>query len=380
MASTSTQVRRVPSRPGKAQPATSLAKRLLAWYDLHRRVLPWRAPAGTPADPYRVWLSEIMLQQTTVVAVAPYFKEFLARWPDLASLAAADLDAVLHAWQGLGYYARARNLHACARAVVERHGGKFPDDEAALRALPGIGAYTAAAIAAIAFGRKATAMDGNVERVIARLHAVETPLPDAKPALYRLAAALTPADRAGDYAQALMDLGSTICSKHKPKCILCPWREACLARQKGIAEMLPARREKAERPLRRGVAFWAVRGDGAILLRRRSESGLLGGMMEVPSTEWRAEKWTIDAAREAAPLPARWRPLPGIVRHGFTHFELEITVLAGTVRRESCDGVWVALDRLGDYALPNLMKKIVQHAIRNGATNAQSTTQERPAR
>jgi A/G-specific adenine glycosylase len=369
MASTSTPARRSPSLPGKAQPPAALAERLLAWYDLHQRVLPWRAPSGTPADPYRVWLSEIMLQQTTVIAVAPYFNEFLARWPDLAALAAADLDAVLHAWQGLGYYARARNLHACARAVVARHGGKFPDDEAALRALPGIGAYTAAAIAAIAFGRKATAMDGNVERVIARLHAVETPLPDAKPALYRLAAALTPDERAGDYAQALMDLGATICAKHKPKCMLCPWRESCLARQRGIAEMLPARREKAERPLRRGVAFWAVRGDGAVLLRRRPESGLLGGMMEVPSTEWRAEKWTIAAARGAAPFPARWRVLPGIVRHGFTHFELEITVAAGAVSRETRDGVWVALDRLGDYALPNLMKKIVEHAIRNGGTN-----------
>ncbi len=379
MASTSTPARRVPSRPGRAQPPAALAKRLLAWYDQHRRVLPWRAPSGTLADPYRVWLSEIMLQQTTVVAVAPYFSEFLARWPDLASLAAADLDAVLHAWQGLGYYARARNLHACARAVVARHGGKFPEDEAALRALPGIGAYTAAAIAAIAFGRKATAMDGNVERVIARLHAVETPLPDAKPALYRLAAALTPDERAGDYAQALMDLGATICSKHKPKCMRCPWCEACRGREKGIAEMLPARREKAERPLRRGVAFWAVRADGAVLLRRRPESGLLGGMMEVPSTEWRAEKWTIAAAREAAPVPARWRPLPGIVRHGFTHFELEITVLAGAVPRETGDGVWVALDRLGDYALPNLMKKIVEHAIRNGAI-AQSSVQGRAAR
>jgi A/G-specific adenine glycosylase len=367
MASTSTPARRVPSRPAKAPPPTALAKRLLAWYDVHRRVLPWRAPSGTLADPYRVWLSEIMLQQTTVVAVAPYFNEFLARWPDLAALAAADLDAVLHAWQGLGYYARARNLHACARAVIARHGGKFPEDEAALRALPGIGAYTAAAIAAIAFGRKATAMDGNVERVIARLHAVETPLPDAKPALYRLAAALTPDDRAGDYAQALMDLGATICSKHKPKCTLCPWRETCRAREKGIAEMLPARREKVARPLRRGVAFWAVRDDGAVLLRRRPESGLLGGMMEVPSTEWRAETWTAAAAAAVAPLAAEWRALPGIVRHGFTHFELELAVLCGAVSGVASDGVWVLPERLGDYALPNLMKKVVNHAIRAGA-------------
>ncbi len=349
-----------------ARAATSLPAKLLAWYDRHRRVLPWRAPPGERQDPYRVWLSEIMLQQTTVVAVAPYFAAFLKRWPDVAALAAADLDAVLHAWQGLGYYARARNLHACARAVVARHGGRFPADEAALRALPGIGAYTAAAIAAIAFDHQATAMDGNVERVIARLRAVTTPLPDAKPALHRLAAALTPSLRAGDYAQALMDLGATICTKHKPKCVLCPWREPCLARRQGIAESLPARRPKAMRPLRRGMAFWAVRGDGAVLLRRRPDSGLLGGMMEVPSTAWRAEPWTLADARNAAPVAARWRALPGVVRHGFTHFELEITILAGTVGRAEGDGVWVALDRLGEHALPTLMKKVVEHALRHG--------------
>jgi A/G-specific adenine glycosylase len=347
--------------------ATTLPEKLLAWYDRHRRVLPWRAPPGIRQNPYRVWLSEIMLQQTTVVAVAPYFVAFLARWPDVEALATADLDAVLHAWQGLGYYARARNLHACARAVVARHGGAFPADEVALRALPGIGAYTAAAIAAIAFDRQATAMDGNVERVIARLYAVATPLPDAKAELHRLAACLTPAHRAGDYAQALMDLGATTCTKHKPKCVLCPWRDPCAARQQGLAESLPARRAKAARPLRRGIAFWAVRGDGAVLLRRRPEKGLLGGMMEVPSTEWRAAPWTLADAREAAPVAARWRALPGIVHHGFTHFELEITILAGTVRRAGGDCVWVALDRLGDHALPTLMKKVVDHAMRHGA-------------
>jgi A/G-specific adenine glycosylase len=355
-----------PHRSASRQAATMLPEKLLAWYDRHRRILPWRAPPGLRQDPYRVWLSEIMLQQTTVVAVAPYFAAFLKRWPDVAALAAAELDAVLHAWQGLGYYARARNLHACARAVVAQHGAEFPADEAALRALPGIGAYTAAAIAAIAFDHQATAMDGNVERVIARLQAVTTPLPDAKPELHRLAAALTPPARAGDYAQALMDLGATICTKHKPKCVLCPWRDPCLARRQGIADALPARRPKAVRPLRRGMAFWAVRGDGAVLLRRRPESGLLGGMMEVPSTDWRLEPWTLADARDAAPVAARWRALPGVVRHGFTHFELEITILAGTVRRDGGDGVWVALDRLGEHALPTLMKKVVEHAMRNG--------------
>ncbi|MBV9522033.1 MAG: A/G-specific adenine glycosylase, partial [Alphaproteobacteria bacterium] len=313
---------------------------------------------------YRVWLSEIMLQQTTVIAVAPYFAAFLARWPNVAALAAADLGHVLHAWQGLGYYARARNLHACARIILDRHHGEFPADEAALRALPGVGAYTAAAIAAIAFDRKATAVDGNVERVIARLHAVEAPLPDAKPALYRLASTLTPAVRPGDYAQAVMDLGATICTPRRPKCTLCPWREACRARLAGIAESLPARRAKSERPIRRGVAFWAVR-DGAVLLRRRPVRGLLGGMMEVPSTAWRLESWTEAEARAAAPVAAEWRLLPGIVRHGFTHFVLELAVLAGEAAG-AADGIWAGVDRLGDHALPSLMKKVAAHALGGG--------------
>src|ERR1700674_3310706 len=222
--------------------SSALPASLLAWYDRHRRALPWRALPGETADPYRVWLSESVLQQTTVVTLAPSFAAFLERWPTVAALAAAELDEVLHAWQGLVYYARARNLHACARVVADRHGGVFPAEEAGLRALPGIGAYTAAAIAAIAFDRKATAMDGNVERVIARIHAVATPLPDAKPELHRLAAALTPDRRAGDYTQAIMDLGATICTPRKPKCVLCPWRDACRARRAGIAESLPARR------------------------------------------------------------------------------------------------------------------------------------------
>jgi A/G-specific adenine glycosylase len=341
-----------------------LPPRLLQWYDRHRRALPWRAPAGERSDPYRVWLSEIMLQQTTVATVGDYFQRFLARWPDLRALAAASLDEVLHAWQGLGYYARARNLHACALAVVERHGGTFPATEEALRALPGIGDYTAAAIAAIAFDRVATPVDGNVERVMARLFAHVEPLPDAKPALRRLAATLTPAERPGDYAQAVMDLGATICTPAKPKCILCPWREACRARIEGIAQSLPARRAKAAKPIRRGVAFWLRRGDGAVLLRRRPEKGLLGGMMEVPSTLWRAKAWTVEEARAAAPPAAKWRLLPGLVRHTFTHFHLELAVLAGKARggASAGEGQWVPLDALGAHALPTVMKKIVAHA------------------
>jgi A/G-specific adenine glycosylase len=347
----------------------ALARELLAWYDRHRRDLPWRAKRGARPDPYRVWLSEIMLQQTTVATVGPHFQRFLARWPDLAALAAASLDDVLHAWQGLGYYARARHLHACARRVMETHGGRFPDNEAELRELPGIGDYTAAAVAAIAFDQKTTPVDGNVERVMARLFAHEAQLPGAKPALRRLAAMLTPATRAGDYAQAVMDLGATICTPQKPKCILCPWREACRARALAIAESLPARARKGPKPLRRGVAFWALRAEGAVLLRRRPEKGLLGGMMEVPSTPWREAPWTVEEARRAAPVRAKWRLMPGLVRHGFTHFDLELTVLVGEVRNSESQEdreKWVALDALDSQALPTLMKKIVAHARDSG--------------
>ncbi len=313
-------------------------------------------------DPYRVWLSEIMLQQTTVATVGPYFTRFLERWPDVKALAAAPLDDVLHAWQGLGYYARARNLHACARVVATEHGGKFPDTEEGLLTLPGIGAYTAAAVAAIAFDRKAAPVDGNIERVVARLFLVRTPLPAAKPELRRLAASLVPETRAGDFAQAAMDLGATICTPKKPKCVLCPWREACRARQEGVAETLPARMPKKTKPTRRGVAFWAVRGDGAVLLRRRPESGLLGGMMEVPSTEWRGEPWSDAEAREAAPVAARWRALTGVVLHSFTHFDLELRILVGKTAARTATGKWVQPQALGGEALPTVMKKVIAFA------------------
>jgi A/G-specific adenine glycosylase len=343
-----------PPAPGPAD--------LLAWYDRHRRVLPWRAPPGRRPDPYRVWLSEIMLQQTTVAAVAPYFARFTARWPSLSALAAASLDDVLQEWQGLGYYARARNLHACARAVVERHGGAFPDDPAALRALPGIGAYSAAAIAAIAFGHRVAAVDGNAERVLARLYGVSEPLPAAKTRLAALAAALVPRERPGDFAQALMDLGATICTPQRPRCVLCPWRAGCAAATAGIAETLPVRPEKPARPLRHGVAFWLTRPDGAVLLRRRPERGLLGGMIEIPSTSWRDRPWSRAEAIAAAPAAAAWSPLPGVVAHGFTHFRLELTVLAGQTEAGG-DGLWSPIARLGDHALPSLMKKLVRHAL-----------------
>ena len=333
---------------------------LLGWYDRHRRNLPWRVPAGVRPDPYRVWLSEIMLQQTTVATVGPYFDRFVTRWPDISALAAASLDEVLQLWQGLGYYARARNLHACARAVVKRHGGVFPDEPAALRALPGIGNYTAAAIAAIAFDRRTAAIDGNVERVVSRLYAVHEPFPAVKPQLRALAAALVPQERAGDFAQALMDLGATICTPRRPRCVLCPWRTCCAAAASGRTEELPARAEKPERPLRYGVAFWLTRPDGAVLLSRRPEKGLLGSMIEIPSTPWRAEPWTLAEAVGLAPAVSEWLPLPGTVRHGFTHFRLELAMLTG---QGVADGIWSRLDRLGEHALPTLMKKVARHAI-----------------
>ena len=335
---------------------------LLAWYDRHRRDLPWRAAPGVRPDPYRVWLSEIMLQQTTVVTAAPYFARFVERWPDVSALATASLDAVLHAWQGLGYYARARNLHACARAVAARPGALFPDDAEALGRLPGIGRYTAAAIAAIAFDRRGAAIDGNVERVVARLFLIDLPMPAAKPRLRVLAGSLVPARRAGDFAQAMMDLGATICTPRRPRCVLCPWRIACAAAAAGVADRLPARDEKPERPLRHGVAFWLMRGDGAVWLRRRPERGLLGGMVEIPSTPWREPPWTLAEAAAAAPVCVPWTPLPGIVRHGFTHFRLDLWVLAGTTA-EPPAGLWSPIDRLGEHALPTLMKKLARHAL-----------------
>jgi A/G-specific adenine glycosylase len=365
--------KRIGRQPAKGEAAISSPPptTLLAWYDRHRRALPWRAPKGERADPYRVWLSEIMLQQTRVRAVAPYYARFLARWGDVHALAAAPLGEVLKAWAGLGYYARARNLHACARVVAERHGGKFPADEAALRTLPGIGGYTAAAIAAIAFDAPASPVDGNIERVVARLFAVTTPLPAAKPELRRLARTLTPQRRAGDFAQAMMDLGATLCTPKNPACAFCPWNNACKAYARGDAQGFPRRIPKREGALRRGAAFVAHRSDGYVLLRTRPARGLLGGMTEVPTTEWSKDFEEGEALAGtprfgSARKKMRWRRIPGVVRHVFTHFPLELNVYVAEIsaRTRAPSGArWVATSELAGEALPSLMRKVVAHAL-----------------
>ncbi len=351
-------------------PQPEHASRLLAWYDRHRRTLPWRAPAGARTEPYLVWLSEIMLQQTTVATVGDYFRKFVERWPTVEALAAAPLDEVLSAWAGLGYYARARNLHACARTVAEQHAGLFPETEDGLRALPGVGPYTSAAIRAIAFDQPASAVDGNVERVISRLFALRTPLPDAKPEIRARAASLVPQRRAGDYAQAMMDLGATVCTPRNPRCVICPLMKDCTARALGIAEELPARAPKAEKPTRRGLAFVLANRDGAILLRKRPAKGLLGGMDEVPSSPWREGKLVIADALGEAPVPARWKVLEGGVRHTFTHFHLELAVARATattsrLSRLAPGSAWVELDKLDERALPTVMRKVIAHAVKD---------------
>lgn len=343
----------------------SVPSDLLAWYDANRRDLPWRAQPGEQADPYRVWLSEIMLQQTTVVTVVPYFAKFLSRWPTLKNLAAAPLDDILKAWAGLGYYARARNLHKCAAAVAKECGGRFPETEKELLALPGIGRYTAAAIVAIAFGRPATVVDGNVERVMARLFAVDKPLPAAKKPLYEHAQSLAPEKRPGDYAQAVMDLGATVCTPRSPACSLCPLAHLCAARGKGIAETLPARAPKAERPTRYGTVYWLEREGPRgreVLLRKRPEKGLLGGMTEIPSTPWREA--AADVEDESGIAAAEWRGVDGGVSHVFTHFRLELSIERGVLQDgHHIDGMWTKIDDLDGEALPSVMRKVVARVL-----------------
>jgi A/G-specific adenine glycosylase len=348
---------------------------LLAWYDRHRRDLPWRARFGERADPYRVWLSEVMLQQTTVATVRPRYDAFLSRWPTVADLAAAPLDDVLGEWAGLGYYARARNLHACAREVAAKHGGEFPDTEPGLASLPGIGAYTAAAVAAIAFDQPATVVDGNVERVVARLNALEEPVPAAKPLIRMLADELFRAgkpERPGDFAQALMDLGATVCVPARPRCEACPWARDCLGLARGVAHELPRRQAKGEKPQRHGVHFWLTDAEGRLLLHRRPERGLLGGMLELPvaGKGWQVGKPDHAALlKQAGGLPGRWQLLPGSVGHSFTHFDLtvriavqerpELELLATNIP----DWRWLALGELEQAAIPSVTAKMIRHAL-----------------
>lgn len=332
-----------------AKHSPSIADDLLGWYDLHRRTLPWRAASGGTPDPYRVWLSEVMLQQTTVAAVAPRFAAWTERWPDFASLAAASDDDVMTAWAGLGYYARARNLVACAKAVVAEHGGAFPRSEAELRKLPGIGEYTAAAIAAIAFDEPATVVDANVERVVARLFRATS-----KPAVRTAAEAITPARRVGDFAQAMMDLGSAICTPRNPRCLLCPLYGACAAFAAGDQEAFPVKPAKAVKPQRFGTIFWAQAGDD-VLLVRRPPKGLLGGMRALPTGPW------IDQPPRLAdaPVAADWTLRNTSVAHGFTHFDLQLALATARVERHAAgDGaIWWPVESLADAGLPTVFAK-----------------------
>ncbi|HEY4193008.1 MAG TPA: A/G-specific adenine glycosylase [Mesorhizobium sp.] len=356
----------------KAKPSNEgpVAARLLDWYDAHHRELPWRVPPrdlahGIRPDPYRIWLSEVMLQQTGVETVKAYFSAFVAKWPTVEALAAATSEDVMKAWAGLGYYSRARNLKACAD-LVAASGGKFPDIEDGLRALPGIGAYTAAAVAAIAFDRPATVVDGNIERVVSRLFSIATPLPQAKVEIRERVGQLTPEARPGDFAQAMMDLGATICTPRKPRCMLCPLREDCDALASGDPEFFPVRASKPDKPARRGAAFVAVRGDGAILLRKRPDKGLLGGMSEVPTTGWTA-RTDGETTPNAAPFAGDWKPM-GSIGHVFTHFSLELEVFrADADIAAPADAFWSLPGDIAGEALPTVMKKAIEAAI-PGAT------------
>jgi len=345
----------------------NFAEPLLEWYDRHHRDLPWRiSPAdaenGVVADPYSVWLSEIMLQQTTVKVVGPYFKRFIARWPDVKSLADAETEAVMQQWAGLGYYSRARNLIACARQVASEHDGKFPRKAAELAKLPGIGPYTSAAIAAIAFDEPIAVVDGNIERVFSRLFAISTPLPAAKSEIRMHVDTAIPPERPGDFAQALMDLGAIICTPRRPACALCPFTGHCAAQKAGTAEMYPVKPPKKKKPVRRGAAFVASRPDGAVFLVRRPNKGLLGGMSGVPTTNWTVRE---DGAtgKEAAPFEADWQEM-GTITHVFTHFELRLDIFHAVVTLPvEIDGRWSTARDLPGQALPSVMKKAITAAL-----------------
>jgi A/G-specific adenine glycosylase len=369
------------SRSGKEQPSRlcgdqkeGAAARLLAWYGRHRRNLPWRAAPGERAEPYKVWLSEIMLQQTTAAAVKPYFTAFVSRWPDVGSLARAGSEEILRAWAGLGYYARARNLHACARIVANELGGEFPSTEAELQRLPGVGPYTAAAIAAIAFGRQALAIDGNVERVLARLLAIEAPRPRLTREIKARAADLVPEERPGDFNQALMDLGASLCAPKAPACKLCPLRESCLGFVSGAPESLPQKLPRPEKPVRYGAVFFVRRKDGALLVRTRPPKGLLGGMVELPGTDWKENFGAAEALSEA-PVATSYRKLSRQVTHTFTHFRLRLDVYVAEDPQSLQapeGGRFLPEDELEKEAFSSVMRKVIAAARRPWQMNSQS--------
>ncbi|MCV9908867.1 A/G-specific adenine glycosylase [Brucella sp. HL-2] len=349
-------------------PDSTRTGQILDWYDRHHRILPWRVTPveqsrGIKSDPYRVWLSEIMLQQTTVEAVKSYFTKFVERWPNVAAMSAASEDDILRAWAGLGYYSRARNLKKCADLIAANYGGKFPSTAADLKELPGIGDYTSAAIAAIAFGEPAAVVDGNVERVISRLFAIDTPLPAAKTEIRARMGAMTPVDRPGDFAQAMMDLGATICTPRRPACAICPVNDNCEALANRDPEEFPVKAPKAQKPVRTGAAFIAVADDGSVLLRKRQREGLLAGMTEVPGSSWTA-RIDGDSSIDAAPFVADWMS-SGSITHVFTHFELRLSIYAANdvAKHTTNDGWWSSPSELEDEALPTVMKKAITAAI-----------------
>jgi A/G-specific adenine glycosylase len=349
---------RAPAKPDEAP------RRVLAWWDRHRRSFPWRAAPGEAADPYRVWLSEILLQQTVAQTAIAYFERFTRLWPRVEDLAAAPLEEAMRAFAGLGYYSRARNMHACARLIAAA-GGDFPQDEAGLRALPGIGPYTAAAIAAIAFNRPAAPVDGNIARVMARLHAIDAPPGKARRAIAAAAATLTPADRPGDFAQALMDIGATICAPRRPICPACPLQADCAAAATGAPQEFPRKAARKPRPERRGAAFFAEAPDGAVLLRARPPSGLLGGTLELPGPPWASDFAAEETA--GAPLAAAWRRAPGEVAQLFTHFSLRLVVHAAQLDDKPpapAGCFWLARAEIGGAALSSVMRKAIAHARR----------------
>jgi A/G-specific adenine glycosylase len=336
------------------------AKQLLAWYDIHRRKFPWRAEPTKNPNVYYVWISEIMLQQTRSAAVIPYFNRFIARWPTLKALACTPRDEVLHAWSGLGYYARARNLHACAQALVKHHGGTFPSDVKDLCTLPGIGSYTASAISAIAFDQPAIVIDSNVERIMARLFTVAKPISQAKPQIERLARKTFPSERPGDFAQALMDLGAQICTPKNPVCGNCPWSNRCEAHKSGNPGGWPIRNPKSPKLTRFGIVFWIEHPSGAVLLRKRPDRGMLGGMTEIISSEWLPQPISFNQIEEYAPIShVDWSPIERKVQHTFSHFKLELCVYKTESTIQPKGAFWCPLEKLTSQPFPTLMKKII---------------------